>query len=489
MRHSHHESRLRFGVLLMSINRRAFLASAAVLALKPTARADDRLLSCIAFGSCANQDKPLPIFDVVAAQKPELLIMLGDNIYADLDKKKEVTVELIREKYQILSTIPGWQKLRGSCPMLATWDDHDYGKNDMGEEWPLKKESQSILLDFLGVPADSPRRKQEGVYHANIFGPPGKRVQVIMLDTRYFRSKLKRADRPDFASGIRVPPYLPNTDAGATMLGEEQWKWFEEQLKQPAEVRLIGSSVQAVHDEHPWEKWGNIPAERQRFFDLIRSTKASGVIVLSGDRHYAELSVDATVVGYPLYDATSSGFNQGFKEWRAPEKNSRRIGGMPYGDNFGLIFIDWSKPDPVITLQLRDVNGDVRVAHKLNLSELTAGRLEVKGPAAEPKLPAGVIGAVEARGKLGEAVTVQFTVRGGRAVSAGKRILLNSESDFRSEKNFTVVVESAAMTGAFDKATYDTFKSKTIRVKGTVKEYMKQIEIIVDDAKNLEIVE
>lgn len=475
----------------MSINRRAFLASAAVLALEPTARADDRLLSRIAFGSCADQDKPLPIFDAVAAQKPELLILLGDNIYADLDKKREVTPDLIREKYAILAKLPGWQKLKAACPIIATWDDHDYGKNDMGEEWHLKDESQKILLDFFGVPADSPRRMQKGVYHADIFGPPGKRVQVIMLDMRYFRSKLKRADRPDFASGIRVPPYLPNTDPGATMLGEEQWKWFEEQLKKPAEVRLIGSSVQAVHDEHPWEKWGNIPAERQRFFDLIRSTKASGVIVLSGDRHYAELSVDATVVGYPLYDITSSGFNQGFEQWRAPEKNSRRVGGMPSGDNFGMVLIDWSKPDPVITLQLRDVDGDVRVAHKLPLSELDAGRLAVKPttPIVEAKLPQGVINAAEALGKLGDTVTVQFTVRGGRAVAAGKRILLNSEADFRSAKNFTVVVEADAMTGLFEKATFDTFKGKTIRAKGTVKEYMKQVEIMVDDAKNLEIVE
>jgi len=472
--------------------RRPILAAIAILgfASGPTF-ADDRLLSRIAFGSCADQDKPLPIFDAIAAQKPELLVLLGDNIYADLDKSKKVTVDLIREKYQILAKLPSWQKLRATCPILATWDDHDYGKNDSGAEWPLKDESQKILLDFFNVPADSPRRTQKGVYHAEIFGPPGKRVQVILLDMRYFRSPLKRAARPDFGSGIRVPPYLPNTDPDATMLGADQWKWLEEQLKQPAEVRLIGSSVQVVHDEHPWEKWSNMPAERQKLLDLIRSTKASGVIVLSGDRHYAELSVDATLVGYPLYDITSSGFNQGFDIWRAPEKNSRRIGGMPSGNNFGMVLIDWSKTDPLITLQLRDEQGDVRVAHKLPLGSLTSGTLAVKptNPSNEIALPEGVLGPIEARGKLGEMATVQFTVRGGRTIATSKRILLNSESDFRSDKNFTIVVEPAALTGPFASASFETFKGKTIRAKGLVKEYMKQIEIVISEANNLELVE
>src|SRR5262245_64223919 len=106
----------------MSFARRPLFALLALLALTLTpARADDRLLSRIAFGSCADQDKPVPIFDAMAAQKPELLVLLGDNIYADLDKSKKVTVDLIREKYEILGKLPGWQKLRASCPLMATW--------------------------------------------------------------------------------------------------------------------------------------------------------------------------------------------------------------------------------------------------------------------------------------------------------------------------------------------------------------------------------
>ena len=181
------------------------------------------------------------------------------------------------------------------------------------------------------------------MYSTEIYGPPGKRVQVILLDTRYFRSPIKKAP---FDPKTRVSACIPNTDPDATFLGADQWKWLEEQLRKPAEVRLLVSSIQVICDEHPFEKWANIPRERDKLYALINSTKAQGVIILSGDRHLAEVSLDTKSVGYPLYDATSSGFNQASKNWREPEKNAKRLAAMPYGNNFGFITIDWSAADP-----------------------------------------------------------------------------------------------------------------------------------------------
>ncbi len=439
-------------------------------------------LSRIAFGSCADQDRPLPIFDKIADQKPELLILLGDTIYADLhlEKGEKVTPERIKQKYDILAGLPGWKRLRATCPVLATWDDHDYGKNDAGADWPLKDQSQKLFLDFWGVPADSPRRRQKGVYSAAVLGPPGKRVQVILMDLRYFRSPLKKADKP--LPGTRLVPYAPNTDPGATMLGEEQWAWLAEQLKQPAELRLLCSSVQLVPDEHPFEKWANFPAERDRLYKLIRDTKATGVVVLSGDRHLGELSLDPAAVGYPLYDLTSSGFNQAEKEWRSPEKNRHRVSAMAYGDNFGVVTVDWSAADPVVGLQLRDVSGEITVRQTFPLS-----LLRPREERTAVKRPEGVIGPEEARAKVGQEAAVQFRVEGGRGFK--ERILLNSEKDYRSEKNFTAVVSAKALTGKLAGATYETFKGKTVRVRGKVTTYNDQVEIVVEDAKQLEIVE
>ncbi len=452
-------------------------------------------LSVIAFGSCADQAKPLPIYDIVADLKPDLLLLLGDNIYADLDRGRKVTPEVIRENYDTLATKPEWQKLKAAVPMLATWDDHDFGKNDAGAELPFRDASQKLFHDFFGTPKDSPRRTRKGVYDAHVFGPEGKRVQVIMLDTRYFRTGLKTGKGRKIAPyGFIREPYEPSSDPAAMFLGEEQWAWLAEQLKVPAEVRLIGSSIQVLSDEHPFEKWANIPAERARLYTTINDSGAKGVVVLSGDRHLGELSLTTGAIDYPLYDITSSGITQASKGWRLPETNSKRVAAMQYGDNFGVVKIDWSKPDPTVSLQLRDEGGEITLRQSFPLSLLTPVPGAAKKGAAAMKpgelpRPKGVLTPAEAAARVGEKVTVQYAVVGGRGVSGGKRILLNSDRDFKAKANFTVVVNEAALTGPYANATYDTFAGKTIRVTGTVTQFSGAPQVQVTDAKQLVIVE
>ena len=447
-----------------------------------------RPLTRIAFGSCADQDQPLPIFDVIVAAKPELFLFLGDNIYADIDPKTnklvpaaKITAQLIQSKYDVLRDLPGFKKLKAACPLLATWDDHDFGHNDAGGDFALKDESQKLFLDFFGAAPNDPRRTQKGVYTAAEYGPPGKRVQVILLDTRYHRSKLTRAKAPN--PGERVPPYVPNTDPGATVLGEDQWAWLEAQLKRPAEVRLVASSIQLVADEHGYEKWANFPTERERFYELVKKTGATGVVVLSGDRHHGEISLDAASAGYPLYDVTSSGLNQGAKAWRLPDKNSHRIAAMPYGDNFGTVLIDWADADPRLTLQLRDEEGDVMSAVKVRLSTLKPSGAAA-GP--RPKLPAGVLTPAEAAAKNGQRVTVQFTVQstGGQA-----NLYLNSHRDFKARDNFAVALTPPAKAGPWANATGATFQGKTVRATGTVQVVGGSARIEVTDPAHLVVVE
>ena len=456
----------------------------ALIALLPSLALGDesKPLTRIGFGSCAHQDKPLPIFKAIVAAKPELYLSLGDNIYGDTEDMKAM-----KQKYDKLNAIPEYQQLRKMCPNMAIWDDHDYGKNDAGAEYPKKDESQQLLLDFFDVPKDSPRRTQKGVYNSATFGPAGKRVQVIMVDTRYFRGPLKRGKRDP---GMTYTPYVANTDANVTMLGEEQWKWLESQLKQPAEIRLLVSGIQVVAEDHGFEKWMNFPSERERLYKLLRDTKAAGVIILSGDRHLAELSMMEKAVDYPLYDLTSSGLNQASKFWRSVEKNTHRVATMSSGDNFGIITIDWSA-DPKIGLQIRDVDGDITIQQKIALSDLQAGSHVVKGgkePADQPLPKEGAITALQATKKLGEKVTVDMRVSavGG---SAEKRLFLNSKRSFRDAENFTIVLMPKAFTGKHEKATGATFLNKVIRVSGTVSAFKDAPQIIVEDEKMIEIVE
>jgi alkaline phosphatase D len=361
---------------------------------------------------------------------------------------------------------------------MAVWDDHDFGADDAGAEYPRKAESQQIFLDFFGVPRDSPRRKQEGVYSAAMYGPTGKQVQVILLDTRYFRSPLrKKAKPPPRPEG----PYEANTDPGATILGEAQWQWLEKQLAVPAQVRIIASSVQVVAEDHGYEKWMNFPRERERLFKLLKDTKAAGVVFLSGDRHLAELSMMDGGVGYPLYDLTSSGLNQGFKAWRPLETNRHRVATMNFGNNFGLVQIDWDAP-PRLSLQIRDEEGAIMIQEKLALRVLQPGA--AFRTSSNPDL------AAEAARHVGKEYILEMAVASTGASKDAGFVFLNSEPDFKSPRNFTVVLDMKAIGDGFKKAGVADpakhFAGKSIRVTGTVSLRQERPQIIVKDAKQVQ---
>lgn len=346
------------------------VASRVLSAAEPTS-AGSEVLRRIAFGSCAKQDKPQPIWDAVVEMKPQLFIFLGDNIYGDT-----MDMAVLKQKWNQLDTQPGYELLKKTCPVIGTWDDHDYGANDAGVEYPMKRESQQLFLDFLRVPADHPRRRQEGVYDAPVFGPPGRRVQVILLDARYHRSPLKKGFQPGEPGDGYRGPYAPNEDPQATVLGDAQWKWLAAQLKVPAELRLICSGVQVLPTEHGSESWGNFPLQRKKLFELIRDSQAKGVVLLSGDRHLAEimrLPADEFGISYPITEVTSSSLN-------APSGNMTRAGvrfaneinryrvGLTYFDvNFGGIEIDWDQTPPLARVQVRDEKGGVVLQQKIRL--------------------------------------------------------------------------------------------------------------------------
>ncbi|WP_299437395.1 alkaline phosphatase D family protein [uncultured Aquimarina sp.] len=106
----------------------------------------------IAFGSCNKQDNPQPFWaEILKKNQPNVFIWGGDNIYGDSDDMAK-----IENDYKIQNNNTDYQKLKNTVLILATWDDHDYGKSDAGVEWKMKRESQQLFYDFLGVPKDDP---------------------------------------------------------------------------------------------------------------------------------------------------------------------------------------------------------------------------------------------------------------------------------------------------------------------------------------------
>ncbi|MES2590933.1 MAG: alkaline phosphatase D family protein [Bacteroidota bacterium] len=322
-------------------------------------------VSKIAFGSCGNQNNDLPVFDVVVKHQPDLFIFLGDNIYGDTGNMK-----ILKAKYHKLGTKPSFKNLKQHVDIIATWDDHDYGWNDLGRLHPGKVQSKEVFLDFFDEPQNSDRRKHNGIYTSYMYETNGKKLQVILLDTRTFRDGLRKyAGELDTDKRFTYQPsYSPHPTADSTFLGEEQWKWLKEELMKPADLRLIGSGSQFGIEFNGYEGWANFPYEQKRFLNLIKETKANGVLFLSGDVHYAEISKLTEPDLYPVYDFTSSGLSS---TWHFATPNNNRIEGPIMENHFGLLTIDWNENDPKLKMEVWDVLDKQRITRVINLSEIT----------------------------------------------------------------------------------------------------------------------
>ncbi len=321
-------------------------------------------ISTIAFGSCAEQWKPQPVLDQVISKHPDIFIYLGDNIYSDT-----YSMDTLRMNYEVLANKPEFQRLKKAMPIYAIWDDHDFGWNDSGRHYPYKEESKQIFLDFFGDQNDPSIHNHPGIYHTAYFGTTGNRIQIIFPDLRTFRDKLLpyNGNRNGDVRFNYTLDYSPYETIDSTMMGEEQWRWLEAELKKPAELRIIASSTQFSITHNGYEAWTNFPHEQKRFLELIKSTQAKGVLFISGDVHYAEISKLTSPDLYPIYDVTASGITS---TWDFATPNDHRINGPVMENNFGLIKVNWQLQDPEISLQIHDAEGKERINRVIKLSEL-----------------------------------------------------------------------------------------------------------------------
>ncbi|MEP0200855.1 MAG: alkaline phosphatase D family protein [Halioglobus sp.] len=326
--------------------------------------APDLNVSRIAFGSCAFQSMEQPVFRAVVEAQPDLYLSLGDAIYGDYDIANQtafdVTPQSLRREWRVLAENPDWQTLVEHVPVMATWDNHDYGHHSAGVDFPLKAESEEIFLDFFADPVASERRKRPGVYTQQLFNSEGRKVQILLLDTRSFKSLPLLAARPDGVGGS-LGKYLPNDAPGATLLGQAQWDWVSQQMTQEVDLRIIASSGQVIADQKGMDEWGNYPLERMRLLELIADNPAPTVL-LSGNVHFSEVST-LIVSERRIVEFTSSGLTHTNKTYSAVE-NPYRIAGPYVDESFGLIEIDWQGTDtPVVTLSAMALDGSAAFEH------------------------------------------------------------------------------------------------------------------------------
>lgn len=307
-------------------------------------------LTRIAFGSCNHQNASQHMWAQIAAQNPQLFLMIGDNVYGDAGWDADAGLESLRSAYALQASYPEFTGLRAKVPMMATWDDHDFGLNDAGGNFPMRRWAETLFETFWG--SSEAVKSRPGIYESTITGPEGKRVQVILLDTRFFRSDLKRAewtkDRPPLGG------YVPDASPDKTVLGAEQWAWLAQELAKPADLRIVVSSTQVITTAHQFEGWTNFPAERDRLLTMLKAREASGLVILSGDRHAAGV-YKAEHQGETMWELTSSSLNLSFgsdnDRSTAREPDAARVSKFFSEENYGLIDIDWKAKTLTMTLK------------------------------------------------------------------------------------------------------------------------------------------
>jgi alkaline phosphatase D len=301
----------------------------------------------IVFASCNDQDREQPLWNPILENKPDLFIWGGDNIYAD-------TSDMIKMEsdYNKVRSNPDYAKLRQSTTVIGTWDDHDYGLNDAGVEWKHKENAQALFLDFLDFPDDDPLRVQKGIYYSRKYTTRKGGIKVILLDTRYFRDSLRKSKK----EGWRYDAW--NRNGGGTVLGEAQWNWLENELKdESAQFNIIVSSIQFLADEHGWEKWGNHPSQMKKMYETLKKAKSKNILIVSGDRHLAEFSVNKEAeLPYDLVDFTTSGLTHTYPD--SPDiPNRYRVGRVVKDLNFGVLQFDLEGEK--VHLEIRGINNEI----------------------------------------------------------------------------------------------------------------------------------
>jgi len=311
----------------------------------------------IGFGSCIDQNYSQPIWASINDKNVDTFIFLGDNVYGDHPSGK---LDKLKKSYLSQShKLPKWLKNK---KVVSIWDDHDYGINDGGGDFKNKRESQKIFLDFWDIPDSDIRHSRDGLYFNELINIDGFKINLVVLDTRFFRSKLSS----------NKSPYTPTNNLDTTILGDVQWSWFEEVLEQESDLILVLSSIQVLATEHVFEKWDLFPHERSRIIKLLDSTQTKSLII-SGDRHKGGLYKKESLV-----ELTSSSLNKPITAARISKtlkyipksikvqliETDKLLTTDIYNyENFGLIKINTQSKE--VEVSLNDINGDEIFSSKI----------------------------------------------------------------------------------------------------------------------------
>ena len=228
------------------------------------------------FSACV-RDKYTPhsVFESISDQSPTFVALLGDQMYADFDGNINTgpaasVLAALRAKYD-RNFDEYFQTMSSQTPIVAIWDDHDYGQDNADSTYRYKAEARKVFKESF--PIYPFQQEDGGLYYQFTVAD----VDIFVLDTRWHRSPMQDSDGD-----------------GKTMLGEEQLLWLLNGLKQStAPFKMIFSSVSfndyggdTSSGTQGFDSWMGYKFERNRILSFIEENQIQGVLVFSGDQHY-----------------------------------------------------------------------------------------------------------------------------------------------------------------------------------------------------------
>lgn len=279
-------------------------------------------------GSCAyiNQpeyDRPgkpyggdYRIFTGMAAQKADFMLWLGDNVYLREPDWNSLTG--MQQRYTHTRALPEMQPFLAAMHHYAIWDDHDYGPDNSNKAFINKNAALETFRNFWGNPTYG-TGNIEGAITAFQWGD----ADFFLLDNRWHRD-------PDEVQ-----------KENKTILGEQQLEWLLNNLAgSRATFKLVAMGGQFLSDDASNELYSanGFNKERERIISFIQSYNIKNVIFITGDVHFAEISVLKDEGKPTIYDLTFSTMTAGVNKSGGEWKNSLRIAEtVTLERNYGMI--------------------------------------------------------------------------------------------------------------------------------------------------------
>ena len=257
------------------------------------------------------------IWNEVAARKVDMLFFLGDNVYCDrtsLVRKVPADPKQLWERYVLSRNRVAFYFAKELVPVLATWDDHDFGTDNGDQTYTYKSESAEIFAAFFAQEVRPSLVAGPGI--ARRFSAFG--ADFYLLDGRTFRSPAGVAD--------------------GRMFGADQDTWLYGSLADKPMLFINGSLFFGAYQKGESFE-GQFSANFSEFLERLKAASGPCAFV-SGDVHYSEImDVEAAHLGYPSFEIVSSSIHSlTFPGHERRFNNPRRRSGIATGGHNFVVF-------------------------------------------------------------------------------------------------------------------------------------------------------